>query len=231
MYQVLSKFLKKSVLEEPQRMELVNYFSRKLRKVAQKHHLIHAAHVVHHYADGARSLGLTEKEIFNQIEAIKEQAMNEGDEKKKNSPYAHPIQLILTPTDANRSAKTHLKQPGWNTPRVNSYGVKLPRINVVESKTFENVQEIRKKVDTVKDDYYWSLSKAQHKNFNQLWKELHVSKISTSRLKTMMEGVYSAYTASRLPRIPCPPPGKPQARYPINFRAASNGRSGSFAFR
>lgn len=45
---------------------------------------------------GARSLGLTEKEIFNQIENIKLQ--NEGDEMKKNSPYAHPIQLILTAT-------------------------------------------------------------------------------------------------------------------------------------
>lgn len=50
---------------------------------------------------GARSLGLTEKEIFNQIETIKQLAQNEGDEKKKNSPYAHPIQLILTPTGKN----------------------------------------------------------------------------------------------------------------------------------
>lgn len=198
MYEVLSKFLSRSILEDPQRTEIVNYFTKKLRKVAQKHPFIHAAHVVHHYADGARSLGLTEKEIFNQIETIKQNVLKEGDEKKKNSPYALPIQLILTPTDANKSSKTQGKQPGWNTPRANNYQVKLPRIKVKESKTFENVRNIRKKVETVKDDYYWNLSKAQHKNFNRLWTNLHVSNIPTNRLRTMMEGVYSAYTASRL---------------------------------
>jgi len=230
MYEVLSKFLRKSVLEESQRMELVNYFSKKLRKVAQKHPLIHAAHVVHHYADGARSLGLTEKEIFNQIETIKQQVLKEGDEKKKNSPYAHPIQLILTPTDENKSSKTQGKQPGWNTPRVNSYQVKLPRIKVNESKTFENVHNIRKKVETVKDDYYWNLSKAQHKNFNQLWKELHVSNIPTNRLRTMMEGVYSAYTASRLQRIPCSTHRKGEAGHTSHTGATNCARAGSFAF-
>uniref|UniRef100_H2YYC3 EF-hand domain-containing protein n=1 Tax=Ciona savignyi TaxID=51511 RepID=H2YYC3_CIOSA len=92
MYQVMSKFIKRSVLAESQRAEIVGYYTRKLRKVAKKHILMHAAHVVHHYANGARSLGLTEKEIFNQIETIKQLAQNEGDDKKRNSPYAHPIQ-------------------------------------------------------------------------------------------------------------------------------------------
>uniref|UniRef100_H2YYC4 Uncharacterized protein n=1 Tax=Ciona savignyi TaxID=51511 RepID=H2YYC4_CIOSA len=104
---------------------------------------MHAAHVVHHYANGARSLGLTEKEIFNQIETIKQLAQNEGDDKKRNSPYAHPIQLILTPISTNKSNRNMQKQPGWSTPHIAAYGVRLPRIDIPESKTFENVHDIR----------------------------------------------------------------------------------------
>nr|XP_002128846.1 spermatogenesis-associated protein 21-like [Ciona intestinalis] len=198
MYQVMSKFIKRSELSESQRMEIVGYYTRKLRKAAKKHILMHAAHVVHHYANGARSLGLTEKEIFNQIETIKQLAQNEGDEKKKNSPYAHPIQLILTPISITKSNRNKLTQPGWNTPQISAYGVRLPRINVSESKTFENVHDIRKKVETVKEDYYWDLSKAQRKNFNSLLKDLHIRNIPTNRLQTMMKGIFDVYTASRL---------------------------------
>lgn len=48
---------------------------------------------------GARALvGVSEKEIFQQIQQMKQLTKKEGDEKKKNSPYANPPQLILTPT-------------------------------------------------------------------------------------------------------------------------------------
>lgn len=48
----MSEFISKSCLKENQRNEIVGYYTRKFKKVAKKHNLIHAAHVVHHYADG-----------------------------------------------------------------------------------------------------------------------------------------------------------------------------------
>nr|XP_039254021.1 spermatogenesis-associated protein 21-like [Styela clava] len=198
MYEVMSQFISRSCLKENQRNEIVGYYTRKLKTAAKKHNLMHAAHVVHHYANGARSLGLTEKEIFNQIENIKKMAENEGDEKKKNSPYAHPIQLILTPTGTQKTNQGRRKQPGWCPSQIVNYGVKLPRINVKEPKTCDRIHDIRMKVQNVKEGYYWDLSKAQHKNFNEVWKNLHVPNISSNRLQTMMKEIYGTYTASRL---------------------------------
>lgn len=95
MYEVMNEFFNCKSLGADQEREIVGFYAKTLKHIhTHKPHQQHAAHVVHHYADGARSLGLTEKEIKQEIDKIREKQKCEKNEKKRNSPYANPMRMI-----------------------------------------------------------------------------------------------------------------------------------------
>lgn len=52
----MAEFIRKSCLSDSQRKEIVGYYKHKLKKVE----IMHAAHVVHHYADSKILFHLSE---------------------------------------------------------------------------------------------------------------------------------------------------------------------------
>lgn len=177
----------------------MNHFSH------DKKYTPHAAHVVHHYADGARSLGLTEKEIQHQIDIINEQQKCETNEQKRNSPYAKPMAMIppIAKTDEYKKKFTVMARNNeienlaiWRDTPIINYHVDLPSITVKEEICAENLKLIRKKTYSVKNDYRIKLSKVQKDNSDNLWSTLRYQNIPNERLKDILKCVYGAYTTN-----------------------------------
>jgi len=90
LFDALTEFMKKSALKDAH--EIVGYYEKKYKKVVKSYNSNKGAHVVGHYADGARLIGLTEKQLVRQLKKLTkcQNFKNKGD---KNSPYAQPLQL------------------------------------------------------------------------------------------------------------------------------------------
>jgi len=70
LFDALTEFMKKQAIKNTQ--ELVGYYAKKYRKVAKKYAMANkGAHVVQHYADGARLIGLTDAQLFKQLKLLK----------------------------------------------------------------------------------------------------------------------------------------------------------------
>jgi len=204
MYEVMNEFFNSKSLAEEEEQAIVGFYAKTMKHISHtKPHQHHAAHVVHHYADGARSLGLTEKEIKKEIEKIKEKQQHETNAKKRNSPYAKPMQMIpripksieykkkYDVMSRNNIKEGHLIWRG--TPIVN-YHVKLPRISVNCDTTFENLKKIRKKASKENNNYRKGLSEVQTGNSRKLWSMLRYKHIPCERLQDVIKEVYGAYT-------------------------------------
>ena len=88
----LTQFMKKQALSNAS--EIVGYYAKKYEKDAKKWST--RAHVVQHYADGARLIGLTDAQLFKQLKLLqsheKEQNLNQTE---LQSPYATSFHVGL----------------------------------------------------------------------------------------------------------------------------------------
>jgi hypothetical protein len=82
LFDVLTKFMKKQALKGVN--ELIGYYSKKYKKVTSVNHHNKGAHVIGHYADGAKVIGLTDVELYKQLKRL----TNNKTESSENSPYA-----------------------------------------------------------------------------------------------------------------------------------------------
>jgi hypothetical protein len=82
LFDVLTKFMKKQALKGVN--ELIGYYSKKYKKVTSVNHHNKGAHVIGHYADGAKVIGLTDVELYKQLKRL----TNNKTESNENSPYA-----------------------------------------------------------------------------------------------------------------------------------------------
>merc|ERR1712159_622150 len=204
MYEVMNEFFNCKSLGADQEREIVGFYAKTLKHIhSHKPHQQHAAHVVHHYADGARSLGLTEKEIKEEIDKIREKQKHEKNDKKRNSPYAKPMQMIPRIHKSieykkkyNVMSKNNIKEGHliWRGTPIVNYQVKLPTIEVNYSTTFENLKKIRKKSHAKNNQYRIGLSDVQKTNNKKLWSMLRYEHIPCERLKDVLKEVYGAYT-------------------------------------
>ena len=107
LFDALTEFMKKSALKAAD--EIVGYYAKKYKKVVKTYNMNKGAHVVGHYADGARLIGLTEKQIYRELKRLRMYSNLTKDE--KNSPYAQPLHLALLKTDrrTNRSMQRVVK--------------------------------------------------------------------------------------------------------------------------
>merc|ERR1712126_366188 len=123
LFDALTEFLKKQALKGAN--EIIGYYSKKYKTY---HHStgMKGAHVVGHYADVARLVGLTENELYTQLKNIKQHAnLNNED---LSSPYAQSFHLgLLKSIEEDRRRKPPVKPFGLGGPKAKR--TKLPPIN------------------------------------------------------------------------------------------------------
>jgi len=97
LFDALTQFMKKQALRNAS--EIVGYYAKKYRKDAKK--FMYAmtnkgAHVVQHYADGARLIGLTDAQLFKQLKLLQSHQNEQNlDQKERQSPYAKSFHVGL----------------------------------------------------------------------------------------------------------------------------------------
>lgn len=101
LFDALTEFMKKSALKAAD--EIVGYYAKKYKKVVKTYNMNKGAHVVGHYADGARLIGLTEKQIYRELKRLRMYSNFTKDE--RNSPYAQPLHLALLKTSRPKSIR------------------------------------------------------------------------------------------------------------------------------
>jgi hypothetical protein len=215
MYEVMNKFFNSTGLGKHKKEKILDFYKTTMKHFTNNPKNQHAAHVVHHYADGARSLGLTEKEIKKQIDLIKENRRHEKNTQKKNSPYAKPMNLIPK-IDKNTSykktynemIKSYKRERShiWKGECIVNYRVDLPKIErpneqkikkkFQEYENMDNLNAIRRKTRKVYNEYRVKLSNQQTANNDNLWKTLRCQQITqhNKRLRDILKEVYGAYT-------------------------------------
>jgi len=85
LFDALTEFMKKQALKGAQ--EIIGYYSKKYKKVVKKYGTVNkGAHVIGHYSDGAKVIGLTDVELYKQLKKLNN---NETlDKNQRKSPYA-----------------------------------------------------------------------------------------------------------------------------------------------
>merc|ERR1711937_887998 len=87
----MGEFMKKQALRNDD--EIVRYFAKKYRKVASNA-ANKGAHVVGHYADGVRLIGLTDRQLLNKLKILNKANNEIEDQFERSSPYAKSFDLL-----------------------------------------------------------------------------------------------------------------------------------------
>lgn len=102
LFDVLTKFMKKQALKGVN--ELIGYYSKKYKKATSTHNK--GAHVIGHYADGAKVIGLTDAELYKQLKRMNNLS------NKESSPYAtNDYSGLLRHIENDRSRKRQPVKP------------------------------------------------------------------------------------------------------------------------
>jgi len=125
LFDALTEFLKKQALKGAN--EIIGYYSKKYKTVHHYGTGMKGAHVVGHYADVARLVGLTENELYTQLKELKQHTnLNNGD---LSSPYAQSFHLgLLKSIEEDRRRKPPVKPVGLGGPKLRNKS-KLPPIH------------------------------------------------------------------------------------------------------
>lgn len=113
LFDALTQFLRKQALKGAN--EIINYYSRKYKNITRNYNTGNSgAHVVGHYADVARLVGLTENELYAQLKELKLKQINPRD---TSSPYAQTFhQGLLRSIEEERQKRKIIKPYGLGGP-------------------------------------------------------------------------------------------------------------------
>jgi len=117
LFDALTEFMKTQALKGAQ--EILGYYSKKYKKVVKKYGAVNkGAHVVGHYADGAKVIGLTDAELYKQLKLFN--YVSDADQ-SNNSPYArnHHSEL-LRQIERDLKRREPIKPFGLGGPRKSS---------------------------------------------------------------------------------------------------------------
>jgi len=129
LFDALTEFLKKQALKGAN--EIIGYYSKKYKTVHNYGTGQKGAHVVGHYADVARLVGLTENELYTQLKELKQHANLNQEE--LSSPYAQSFHLgLLKSIEQDRRRKPPVKPVGLGGPKPKK--TKLPAIQKMNSR-------------------------------------------------------------------------------------------------
>jgi len=131
LFDALTEFMKTQALKGAQ--EILGYYSKKYKKVVKKYGAVNkGAHVVGHYADGAKVIGLTDAELYKQLKLFNLVSEDESN----TSPYARNCHSeLLRQIERDLKRKEPIKPFGLGGPR-----------HTVKSGKKENRQRITLKI-------------------------------------------------------------------------------------
>ncbi|XP_071941497.1 uncharacterized protein [Antedon mediterranea] len=112
LFDALTQFMKKSALKQMD--ELVGYFHKKYKRM-------NAPHVVSHYAAGARLIGLTEKQLQEHLDRIRQSNRDNN----YHSPYAEPLYLLHSVKAARRAVTKKEKPIATDLPKGRTGKIRL----------------------------------------------------------------------------------------------------------
>ncbi|XP_076821552.1 uncharacterized protein LOC143468310 [Clavelina lepadiformis] len=92
LFDAVTEFVKKSALKDAH--EIVGYYAKKYKKVVTPNTANKGAHVVGHYANGARLLGLSQRQFIQQMKKLL-QGQTFENKQERDSPYAQPLQMSV----------------------------------------------------------------------------------------------------------------------------------------
>jgi len=147
LFDALTEFLKKQALKGAN--EIIGYYSKKYKTVHHYGTGQKGAHVVGHYADVARLVGLTENELYTQLKDLKRHAnLNQED---LSSPYAQSFHLgLLKSIEEDRRRKPPVKPVGLGGPKPKR--TKLPAIQKARNVMKDRISEMGRRGSSVGPD-------------------------------------------------------------------------------
>jgi hypothetical protein len=187
-------------------------------------------HVIHDWSAGQRCIGLSDQEMLKRYETIQGELLRQRvnfckDNSYKTSPYARPLEwgvMNLREAIVSRRLKAQELKTKKVEPRrvkmsefvVTPKAVPLPRYSIEKrsplKKTFnyDQLADIRKKVDDIAKDYYGQLKKVAGENSKVIQKEIAVDEIKSKSSQANFMHTFEAYCAPFVvsPWIPMPSP-------------------------
>jgi len=187
-------------------------------------------HVIHDWSAGQRCIGLSDQEMLKRYETIQGELLRQRvnfckDNSYKTSPYARPLEwgvMNLREAIVSRRLKAQELKTKKVEPRrvkmsefvVTPKAVPLPRYSIEKrsplKKTFnyDQLADIREKVDDIAKDYYGQLKKVAGENSKVIQKEIAVDEIKSKSSQANFMHTFEAYCAPFVvsPWIPMPSP-------------------------
>ena len=187
-------------------------------------------HVIHDWSAGQRCIGLSDQEMLKRYETIQGELLRQRvnfckDNSYRSSPYARPLEwglLTLREGIEERRRKLNQEITKVQTERrakISEFvctpkAVPLPKYSIHKrhplKKTFnyDQLADIRVKIDTIADSYYGDLKDIARENSKIIKKELAVEDIKAERSRQNFNCTFKAYCAPFVvsPWIPMPSP-------------------------
>merc|ERR1712173_154332 len=187
-------------------------------------------HVIHDWSAGQRCIGLSDQEMLKRYETIQGELLRQRvnfckDNSYRTSPYARPLEwgvMNLREAIVSRRLKAQELKTKKVEPRrvkmsefvVTPKAVPLPRYSIEKrsplKKTFnyDQLADIREKVDDIAKDYYGQLKKVAGENSKVIQKEIAVDEIKNKSSQANFMHTFEAYCAPFVvsPWIPMPSP-------------------------
>jgi len=187
-------------------------------------------HVIHDWSAGQRCIGLSDQEMLKRYETIQGELLRQRvnfckDNSYKQSPYARPLEWgvmnLREAILARRRLACESKQPKPDPRRVKMSefvvtpkAVPLPRYVIKKrsplKRTFnyDQLADIRDKVDNIANKYYNDLKQVAGENSTVVQKELAVDEIRSPASQANFMHTFEAYCAPFVvsPWIPMPSP-------------------------
>jgi len=185
-------------------------------------------HVIHDWSAGQRCIGLSDQEMLKRYETIQGELLRQRvnfckDNSYKTSPYARPLEwgvMNLREAIVERRLKAQELKTKKIEPRrvkmsefvVTPKAVPLPRYSIEKrsplKRTFnyDQLADIRNKVDDIARDYYGELKRVAGENSTVIQKEIAVDEIKNETSQANFLHTFEAYCAPFVvsPWIPMP---------------------------
>jgi len=187
LFDALIEFMKKQALRNDD--EIVRYYAKKYRKVASNA-ANKGAHVVGHYADGVRLIGLTDKQLLNKLKILNKANNEIKDQSERSSPYAKSFDLLR--------AVLRDKPKNDNLPRVKPYALGGPRKRPVKKPKGKKYELDGRRTISLRIVGFHSMLKEE----NRLQSAINASKQMRERRKSVHQSVHEEQNSCPLPHVP-----------------------------
>ena len=213
---------------------LRSFYTNKLKKLND--------HVIHDWSAGQRCIGLSDQEMVKRYETIQGELLRQKvnfckDSSYKSSPYAKPLEWgLVTLREGIEERRTNRlnnelnknKSLSERRAKISEFistpkAVELPKYEIAQrhplkkSFNYDQLANIRTKVDKIADTYYTDLKTVANENSKMVRKELAVESIKSKHSRENFEWTFKAYSAPFVvsPWIPVPSANRGSSHAPL----------------